>query len=217
MQNIKKTGSQSYNIQGCVSIESYACVGGKKESEGPMGHLLDITAEDGYFGEKTWEKAEAKMQREAVLKAVEKAGKTVSDIDVIFSGDLLNQCISSSYGLRELEIPFYGLYGACSTMAESLSIGAMVTDGGFVKNAVCGTSSHFCSSERQFRMPLEYGGQRPFSAQCTATASGMVVISNSGNGPYITAITTGKIVDLGIKDALNMGAAMAPVSVKLTP
>ena len=213
MRNTKKMGKQSYNITGCVSIEGYACVGGKKESEGPLGPYFDITNDDGYFGEKTWEKAESKMQKEAITKAVSKSKKSLSDIDMIFAGDLLNQCIGSSYGLRELEIPFYGLYGACSTMAESLSLGSLVIDGGFAENVVCGTSSHFCSSERQFRMPLEYGGQRPFTAQCTATASGMVVLSNNGNGPYITGITTGKIVDKGIKDGLNMGAAMAPAAV----
>ncbi|MBQ7953441.1 MAG: stage V sporulation protein AD [Clostridia bacterium] len=209
----KKLGKQSYNITGCVSIEGYACVGGKKESEGPLGSAFDITTDDGYFGEKTWEKAESKMQKEAVSKAVSKAGKSLSDMDAIFAGDLLNQCIGSSYGLRELEIPFYGLYGACSTMAESLSLGSILIDGGFASNVVCGTSSHFCSSERQFRMPLEYGGQRPFTAQSTATASGMTVLSEKGEGPYITAVTTGKIVDKGIKDGLNMGAAMAPAAV----
>lgn len=213
MKNTKKLGKQSYNIQNCVSISGYACVGGKKESEGPLGPAFDITTDDGYFGEKTWEKAESKMQKEAVTKAVSKAGKSLADMDAIFAGDLLNQCIGSSYGLRELEIPFYGLYGACSTMAESLSIGSMLIDGGFAGDVVCGTSSHFCSSERQFRTPLEYGGQRPFTAQTTATASGMVVLSKEGSGPYITHITTGKIVDKGIKDGLNMGAAMAPAAV----
>lgn len=217
MHNTKKQGKQSYNIQNCVSIDGYACVGGKKESEGPLGASFDIITDDGYYGEKTWEKAESKMQKEAVIKAVSKAEKSLSDMDAIFAGDLLNQCIGSTYGLRELEIPFYGLYGACSTMAESLSIGSFLIDGGFANNVVCGTSSHFCSSERQFRMPLEYGGQKPFTAQVTATASGMTVLSSTGNGPYITQITTGKIVDKGIKDGLNMGAAMAPVSVKLTP
>ena len=116
------------------------------------------------------------MQKEAIIKAVAKAEKSLADMDVILAGDLLNQCIGTSYGIRELEIPFYGLYGACSTMAESMSLGSMLIDGGFVKNAVCGTSSHFCSSERQFRMPLEYGGQRLFTAQLTATASGMTVL-----------------------------------------
>ena len=212
MQSFKKIGKQSYSISQCVSIAGCACIGGKKEGEGPLGSKFDFIIDDGYFGEKTWEKAESKMQKEAVLKSVSKAGKSLSEIDVIFAGDLLNQCIGTSYGLRELEIPFYGLYGACSTMAESMSLGAMLIDGGFVKNAVCGTSSHFCSSERQFRTPLEYGGQRPFTAQITATASGMAVLSDSGDGPYITCLTTGKIVDKGIKDPLNMGAAMAPAA-----
>lgn len=213
MQNYKKIGKQSYYIESPVSITGFACVGGKKEGEGPLGPYFDCITDDGYFGEKTWEKAEAKMQKEAVSKAVSKAGKSLSDMDAIFAGDLLNQCISSSYGLRELGIPFYGLFGACSTMAESMSIGSLIIDGGFAKNTVCGTSSHFCSAERQFRMPLEYGGQRPFTAQTTATASGMVVLSAEDKGPYITHVTTGKITDKGIKDGLNMGAAMAPAAV----
>lgn len=213
MQNFKKTGKQSYKIANDVIINGFAAIGGKKEGEGPLGPKFDALTDDGYFGEKTWEKAESKMQKEAVTKAVAKSGKSISDIDIIFAGDLLNQCIGTSYGIRELEIPFYGLYGACSTMAESLSLGAMAIDGGFAKNVVCGTSSHFCSSERQFRMPIEYGGQRPFSSQLTATASGMAVLSDGGEGPHITAVTTGKIVDKGIKDGLNMGAAMAPAAV----
>ncbi len=213
MQNFKKTGNQSYKIANDVVINGFAAIGGKTEGEGPLGTKFDALTDDGYFGEKTWEKAESKMQKEAITKAVAKSGKSISDIDIIFAGDLLNQCIGTSYGIRELEIPFYGLYGACSTMAESLSLGTMAIDGGFAKNVVCGTSSHFCSSERQFRMPIEYGGQRPFTAQLTATASGMAVLSDSGEGPYITAVTTGKIVDKGIKDGLNMGAAMAPAAV----
>lgn len=217
MQNFKKAGKQSYKLSNGAVICGFACIGGKKEGEGPLGAKFDYITDDGYFGEKTWEKAESKMQKEAIIKAVAKAEKSLADMDVILAGDLLNQCIGTSYGIRELEIPFYGLYGACSTMAESMSLGSMLIDGGFVKNAVCGTSSHFCSSERQFRMPLEYGGQRPFTAQLTATASGMTVLSNEGSGPRVMAVTTGKIVDKGIKDGLNMGAAMAPVSVKLTP
>ena len=213
MQNYKKMGKQSYGINTPVCITGYACIGGKKEGQGPFGAHFDYITDDGYYGEKTWEKAESKMQKEAASRAVTKAGKSLSDIDVVFSGDLLNQCIGSSFGLRDLEIPFYGLFGACSTMAESLSLGAMMVDGGYAKNVVCGASSHFCSAERQFRTPLEYGGQRPFTAQCTATASGMVVLSSEGNGPCITHITTGKITDKGIKDGLNMGAAMAPAAV----
>ena len=209
----KRKGKQTVFFNNPPVILGTGTVAGKKEGEGPIGSYFDVISEDNVLGEKTWEKAESKMQKEAVVKAVSKSGKSLSDIDTIFAGDLLNQCIGSSYGLRELEIPFYGLYGACSTMAESLSMGAMMIDGDFAKDVVCGTSSHFCSSERQFRMPLEYGGQRPFTAQCTATASGMVVLSKEGNGPYITHITTGKITDKGIKDGLNMGAAMAPAAV----
>lgn len=213
MQSLKKLGKQTYRMTNSVKVIGHGCVGGKKEGEGPLGAKFDFITDDGYYGEKTWEKAEAKMQKEAITRAVSSASKALSDMDVVFAGDLLNQCVATSYGLRALDIPFYGLYGACSTMAESMSLGAMMIDGGFAANAVCGTSSHFCSSERQFRMPLEYGGQRPPTAQNTATASGMVVLSNEGEGPYITQITTGKIVDKGIQDALNMGAAMAPAAV----
>lgn len=213
MLNSKKIGKQTYNITNTVSITGFACIGGKTEGEGPLGKKFDRIFYDGYFGEKTWEKAESKMQKEAINEAVKKSNKSLSDIDVILAGDLLNQCIGTTYGIREFNIPFLGLYGACSTMAESMLIGSMLIDGGFVSNAVCGTSSHFCSSERQFRMPLEYGGQRPFTAQITATASGMTVLSDEGDGPYIKQITIGKIVDKGIKDGLNMGAAMAPAAV----
>ncbi len=213
MKAVKKLGKQTLHINGDVKIIGYASVAGKKEEEGPLAETFDILMNDGYFGEESWEKAEQKMQKEAIIKAVAKSNKAITDMNIIFAGDLLNQCIGSTFGIRDLDIPFYGLFGACSTMAESLSIGAMVIDGGFAENVVCGTSSHFCSAERQFRLPLEYGGQRTFTAQWTVTGSGMAVLSNEGTGPYITHITTGKIVDKGIKDASNMGAAMAPAAV----
>ncbi len=213
MQQSKKIGKQTYNIEQGVSIIGYGAVVGKKEGNGPLGKKFDFVIDDGYFGEKTWEKAETKMQKEAILYAVSKARKSLSDIDIILSGDLLNQCIGSNYAVRDLGIPFLGLYGACSTMAESMVIGSMLIDGNYANNIVCGTSSHFCSSERQFRSPLEYGGQRPFSAQLTATASGMVVLAKSDDKPYITQVTIGKVIDKGVKDILNMGAAMAPGAV----
>ena len=209
----KRLGRQTVRLSNPVSVVSYASIGGKLEAQGPLAGYFDELSTDSFFGCKTWEKGEAAMQRRALERALQKGGLSPEDLDYILAGDLLNQCIGTSFSLREFRVPFYGLYGACSTMAESLSLGAMMIDGGFLKTAVCGTSSHFCSSERQFRMPLEYGGQRPFTAQLTATASGMVVLSNEGNGPYITAVTTGKIVDKGIKDGLNMGAAMAPAAV----
>jgi len=208
----KKLGKQTVRFQTPPSIISTASIVGKKEGEGPLKNYFDKILDDAHWGEKTWEKAESKMLREAVITAVTKANLPLSKMDYIFAGDLLNQCISSNFGIRELNIPFFGLYGACSTMALSLSIAAMTIDGGFADYAVAATSSHFCSAERQFRFPLEYGGQRPQTSQWTVTGAGAVVLSNQGNGPYITHVTTGKIVDLGIKDANNMGAAMAPAA-----
>jgi stage V sporulation protein AD len=210
MQAPKKMGGQTAQITGGVSVLSGASVAGQKENEGLLKNKFDIVMNDNYWEEKTWEKAESKMQKEAVSAALAKAGKRSADL--ILAGDLINQCTGTSYGLRDSNIPFYGLFGACSTMAQSLSVGAMLIDGGFAETAVCGTSSHFCSAERQFRLPLNYGGQRPPTAQITVTGAAMTVLSNEGGAPYITHVTTGKIVDKGIKDALNMGAAMAPAA-----
>ncbi len=206
-------GKQTVKFQNPPSILATASIVGKKEGEGPLKHYYDQIIEDGFWGEKTWEKAETKLLRETIMTAVTKADLSIKDIQYILSGDLLNQCIASSYGIRDMGVPFFGLYGACSTMAESLSLASILIDGGFADYVVAATSSHFCSAERQFRFPLEYGGQRPPTSQWTVTGSGAVVLSSKGNGPYITHITTGKIVDLGIKDANNMGAAMAPAAV----
>jgi stage V sporulation protein AD len=213
MQANKRLGRQSVFISGDVKIIGAYTIAGKKEGEGPIGEAFDLIMEDGHWGEESWEKSEIKMQREAITKAAHKANKPLGEINLIYSGDLQNQCVSSSFGARELEVPIYGLFGACSTMAESLSLGAMAIDGGFAENVICGTSSHFASAERQFRFPMEYGGQRTPTAQWTVTGAGMAVLSNEGEGPYITHITTGKIIDKGIKDAANMGAAMAPAAV----
>ena len=199
-------------MQNGVGIAGYASVAGKKEGEGPLRHYFDILMEDAEWGEKTWEKTESKMQKSAVAHAVEKAGINLSDINYIFAGDLLNQCIGSSFGLRELEIPFLGVYGACSTMAETLGLAAMTVDGGFAECSAAVTSSHFCTAERQYRTPLEYGGQRTPTAQWTVTGAGALILSKSGGAPYVTHFTAGKIVDLGITDANNMGAAMAPAA-----
>ncbi len=199
-------------MQNGVGIAGYASVAGKKEGEGPLRHYFDILMEDAEWGEKTWEKTESKMQKSAVAHAVEKAGINLSDINYIFAGDLLNQCIGSSFGLRELEIPFLGVYGACSTMAETLGLAAMTVDGGFADCSAAVTSSHFCTAERQYRTPLEYGGQRTPTAQWTVTGAGALILSKSGGAPYVTHFTAGKIVDLGITDANNMGAAMAPAA-----
>lgn len=199
-------------MQNGVGIAGYASVAGKKEGEGPLRRYFDILMDDAEWGEKTWEKTESKMQKSAVAHAVEKAGINLSDINYIFAGDLLNQCIGSSFGLRELEIPFLGVYGACSTMAETLGLAAMTVDGGFADCSAAVTSSHFCTAERQYRTPLEYGGQRTPTAQWTVTGAGALILSKSGGAPYVTHFTAGKIVDLGITDANNMGAAMAPAA-----
>ncbi|WP_242941220.1 stage V sporulation protein AD [Sporobacter termitidis] len=189
-----------------------ACIVGKKEGEGPLRDSFDTIIEDSYFGEKTWEKAESTMQKMALQKALEKANLPPTALEFIFAGDLLNQCIGSTFSMRDMGIPFFGLFGACSTMAESLALASMAIDGGFADTAAAITSSHFCTAERQFRFPLEYGGQRTPTAQWTVTGSGAVILTAEGPGPYVKHITCGKIVDAGIKDANNMGAAMAPAA-----
>lgn len=194
------------------SIIAYASVVGKKEGEGPLAEYFDIINEDTTFGEDTWEKSESRLQQTAVNQVLEKAQLTNQEIQLLFAGDLLNQCIGSAYGLRDLNIPFYGLYGACSTMIESLSLATLFADNGLMDYGIAVTSSHFCSAERQFRQPLEYGGQRPPSAQWTVTGSGAIVVGQSSKPPYARGVTIGKIVDLGIKDINNMGAAMAPAA-----
>lgn len=208
----QKLSRNTFRLCSCPSIRAFASIVGKREGEGPLSEYFDTINDDTTFGEKTWEKAESKLQTDAVHLALSKAGLSTGEIDLLFAGDLLNQCIGSSFGLRELDIPFYGLYGACSTMAESLSLAAIFADNSLVKNAVAVTSSHFCAAERQFRFPLEYGGQRTPTSQWTVTGSGAVVVSQSENPPYVKAVTIGKIEDLGIKDINNMGAAMAPAA-----
>lgn len=209
----KRLGKQTVEFHSSVGIIGSACIAGQKEAEGPLKNEFDVIMENAEFGEKSWEKAESKMQKTSVIHAIEKAGVNLAEINYIFAGDLLNQCISSTFGLRELEIPFLGVYGACSTMAETLGLAAMTIDGGFSKYSVAVTSSHFCTAERQYRNPLEYGGQRTPTAQWTVTGSGAILLSECGDCPRITHFTSGKIVDLGISDANNMGAAMAPAAV----
>ncbi|MGI5855509.1 MAG: stage V sporulation protein AD [Candidatus Merdivicinus sp.] len=208
----QRIGRSTFRLDNRPSAISYAAVGGKKEGEGPLARDFDLLCDDSSFGEQTWEKAESRLQKDAVNKALEKARLSTTDIDLIFAGDLLNQCVGSTYGLRDLEIPFLGLYGACSTMAESLCVASLFVDNGLAVHAAAVTSSHFCSAERQFRFPLEYGGQRPPTAQWTATASGAVIVGGSAKPPYIREVCIGKITDLGITDANNMGAAMAPAA-----
>ena len=209
-----KRGRRSFTFANPPAIIEWASVAGKKESEGPLSAYFDLTFQDTYFGQKTWELAEKHMQQLALQKLAEKACMEKEAFDVVFSGDLLNQCIGSSFTLRNTGIPHLGLYGACSTMAESLLVASMAVGGGFLDHAVAMTSSHFASSERQYRFPLGYGGQRTPSSQWTVTGSGAALVSSHGIGPKITACTIGVVTDLGIKDANNMGAAMAPAALE---
>ena len=206
----QKRGKRSLCFDAPPVLTAWASVAGKKESEGPLQGYFDYTNADTYFGEKTWETAECHMQEIAMETLLQKAGKQTRDVDLVFSGDLLNQCISSSFALRNTGLPSLGLYGACSTMAESLLLASMAVSGGFADRAVAMTSSHFASSERQYRYPLGYGGQRTPTAQWTVTGSGAALVSGQGEGPRVEAATVGTIVDLGVTDANNMGAAMAP-------
>lgn len=208
-----KVGSQSVVFQNGVYIKETGTIVGVKEGKSPLSKDFDKILNDDYFGEKSWEKAESKMQKEAINIAIKKTGKREEDIDCVFSGDLMNQCISSHYAMREIDIPFLGVYGACSTMVESMIIGSMAVSGGFFGNVLCATSSHFCSAEKQFRFPLDYGGQRPPSAQWTVTGSGCAFLTSDKCNVRIDNATTGKIVDMGINDLNNMGAAMAPAAV----
>lgn len=208
----KRIGRYTLQMEHMPSVQGFASVCGKKESDGPLGKHFSKVFSDDLAGESTWEKAESRFQSEAVNLALEKANVTADDIDFIFAGDLLNQCISSTFGLRNLGIPFVGQYGACSTMAQTLALSSIMVESGMANRCVAVTSSHFCSAERQFRFPLEYGGQRTPTAQWTVTGSGAIVVGNTGESPCISAVTIGKIADLGIKDPNNMGAAMAPAA-----
>lgn len=207
----KKLGSATYALQSKPVIRSFAAIVGKKEGGGPIGTCFDFVEQDAYFGQDSWEKAESELQKRTVQMALDKVAVSNDAVDYILAGDLINQCIGSTYGLRDLNIPFLGLYGACSTMAEGLVISSLLLSGGCGERAVAVTSSHFSTAERQFRFPLSYGGQRTPSAQWTCTASGAVVLEREGSGPVVEAVTIGRMVDLGVTDANNMGAAMAPV------
>ena len=223
---IKRIGRHTIEFTEMPRVIGAAAVVGKKESEGPLSQWFDKTFIDTTMGGETWEKAEAMFQKEAVTVAVEKAGGKCENIDYIFAGDLLNQCISSSYGLRDFGIPFLGQYGACSTMAQTIACASVFVESGAGDICTAVTSSHFCSAERQFRFPLQYGGQRTPTAQWTVTGSGSMVIAAFENGALknpelidndsnikdqiaVKHICTGKIIDMGITDANNMGAAMA--------
>ena len=196
MANFKK-GRQSCVFSHSPVIVQWASVAGKKESEGPLSNTFDVKSTDPYFGQKTWEQGEKRMQQIALETLAQKNGCNLDSFDMIISGDLLNQCIGSSFSLRNMGLPHLGLYGACSTMAESLLLAALMVDGGYTSNAVAMTSSHFASSERQYRFPLGYGGQRTPTSQWTVTGSGAALVQSQGEGPFITDCTIGTVTDLG--------------------
>lgn len=208
-------GDGSIRIGTPVSIVESASVVGKKEGEGPLGKLFDYVGQDDMFGGKTWEEAESALQKKAVSLCLEKSHHTEKDIRFIFAGDLLGQCIASSFGLAGFERPLLGVYGACSTSALSMTMGTLAVSSGAADKVICVTSSHFASAEKEFRFPLEYGNQRPLSATWTVTGSGAFLLgdgSEERQRAFITAMTPGKIVDYGVKDSMNMGACMAPAA-----
>ena len=208
---MKKLGRQTAALPSRPRIIASAAVGGKREGEGPLKDCFDRVSADSYFGEESWERAESHMVRECFDLACNKAGLAAAP-DYIIAGDLLNQCVSSAFAMKDSGAPYFGVYGACSTMAESLTLAAMLVDGGYAETACAVTGSHFCTAERQYRYPLEYGGQRTPTSQWTVTGAGAAITGAQGRGPYISHVTTGRIVDAGINDANNMGAAMAPAA-----
>ena len=212
---VSRHGRSTFTLNNRPSIISRGSVVGKTEGEGPLKDFFDKIYYDSTAGQETWEKSESYFQQQAFLEALERGQLHPQDIDVMFSGDLLNQCISSSFGLREFNVPYLGQYGACSTMAQTLLLSSIFVNCGIADIAAAVTASHFCSAERQFRFPLEYGGQRTPTAQRTVTGGGCAIVGKNAPGkPYVNAIHIGTMVDLGIKDANNMGAAMAPAAAK---
>lgn len=208
----ERIGQYTLRLQQPIVIRASAGICGQKEREGPLSEYFDVAFRDDKLGQPTWEKAESTLQTVAVNTLLDKALLKTTDIDVIFAGDLLNQCISSTFGLRELGIPLFGQYGACSTMAQTMAVGAVFVESGAADRAVAVTSSHFCSAERQFRLPIEYGGQRTPTAQWTVTGAGAALLERGTGAVSIRHITIGRINDWQIKDANNMGAAMAPAA-----
>ena len=223
-------GKASIHLEKPVYIIGSSSIVGTKEGEGPLGLLFDMVGSDDMFGCNSWEEAESSLQKDAVYLAMEKAGVTAEDVRFMFAGDLLGQLIATSFGISTFGIPLLGVYGACSTCGESMTLGAMSIAGGFADKVVCVTSSHFASAEKEFRFPLEYGNQRPLSASWTVTGSGAFVLSSEPDGlptkkemgsggcgkgnarAKIVGMTIGKIVDFGLKDSMNMGACMAPAA-----
>ena len=208
----KHIGEQSVRFTNPPNITAAASIVGPKEGEGPLAQYFDVVSDDALFGMDSWEKAESELTRQTITLAIQKANLQPGGIQYILAGDLLNQETGSTFGVRDLGRPFFGLFSACSAIGSAMTLGAMIIDGGFAENIIASASSHFCGAEKTFRFPLELGTQRPPTASWTVTGDGAAVISKTGIGPYITAATTGKIVDLGIRDSNNMGAAMAPAA-----
>jgi len=194
------------------AIAAWATAVGRHEREGPLGRLFDLACDDATFGRASWEKSESELVRRTMGLLLDKSGRRADDLDCVLAGDLLNQCVASTYGLRSFGIPVLGLYSACSTISEALALGALLLDGGAAGSAAACASSHFCTAERQYRSPLEYGCVRPPTAQWTATACGAYLLAHRGEPPYVRAVTFGTIEDLGVTDQNNMGAAMAPAA-----
>lgn len=194
------------------SIVEFGAVGGKKEGQGPLAAQFDLLFEENTFGEETWEKAESRLQRHCLDLTLKKAHCKPEQVNLLLGGDLQNQCTATAYTMRNVDVPFAGLYGACSTMAEAVGLAACFTAGGFADTVAALTSSHFCAAERQFRTPLTYGAKRTPTAQWTATASGCCIVKPQGDGPYVKAVTFGRVRDYEICDINNMGAAMAPAA-----
>lgn len=210
---LKRVGQQTIAFANPPCLAQTATIVGPKEGQGPLADSFDQIIEDAYFGEKTWEKTESKMLEESIKSVIKKQNLQTQNIDYLLAGDLLNQTISANFAARQLGIPFLGLYGACSTMFEGLTLGAILVDGGFASNVIAATSSHYGTAERQFRFPTEQGTQRPLTSQWTVTGAGAALITSQGTGPRITHATVGRVLDLGIKDANDMGSAMAPAAV----
>ena len=208
-----KIGKYSIEFDNKPLISASASVVGQKEGEGPLGEYFDRVIDDPMAGQNTWEEAESEMQRQLVEELLIKSGLQAKEIRYFFAGDLLGQLIATSFGISGFEVPVFGLYGACSTMGEALSLAAMTVSAGYADNVIAMTSSHFGSAEKQFRFPLDYGNQRPLCATWTVTGAGGVILSASGESDIcVSGITTGRIVDYGIQDSFNMGAAMAPAA-----
>lgn len=208
----KKLGNQTIQFTNPAKIIGNYTIVGEKEGCGNFKDFFDYILKDDTFGEKTYERAERKLLEHSIINALDNAGLKTKDLDLLISGDLLNQIISSSFAAREFDLTFLGLYGACSTMAETIAVGSTFIDGGYFNNVACATGSHFSSAERQYRFPLELGNQRPPVSQWTVTGAGCMVLGNSNSNKQIVNATFGKVTDFGIKDVNNMGAAMAPAA-----